>query len=66
MKIRRNCREVTRLVLESEERPLTVLEQVSLRMHWRICTACTRFREQAKTMRMAMGKWRSYRDEDGS
>jgi hypothetical protein len=62
MKIRRNCREVTRLVLESEERPLTVLEQVSLRMHGRICTACTRFRELAKTMRMALGRWRSYRD----
>jgi hypothetical protein len=62
MKIRRNCREVTRLVLESEERPLSALEQVSLRMHWRICTACRHFREQAKTMRMALGKWRSYRD----
>ena len=62
MKIRRNCREVTRLVFESEERPLTVLEKVSLRMHWQVCAACSRFREQAKTMRMALGKWRSYRD----
>ena len=62
IKVRRNCREVTRLVLESEERPLSVLEQVSLQLHWRICTACSRFREQAKTMRMALGKWRGYRD----
>jgi hypothetical protein len=62
IKVRRNCREVTRLVLESEERPLSVLEQVSLRLHWRVCAACSRFREQAKTMRMALGRWRSYRD----
>lgn len=62
MKIRRNCREVTRLVLESEERPLGVVEKVSLHLHWRACTACRHFREQAKTMRMALGRWRSYRD----
>ena len=44
MKIRRNCREVTRLVLESEERPLGVMEKVSMHLHWRICAACTHFR----------------------
>ena len=53
---------MTRLVLESEERPLGVMEQVSLHLHWRVCSACTRFREQAKTMRMALGRWRGYRD----
>jgi hypothetical protein len=62
MKIRRSCREVTRLVLESEERPLGMMEKVSMQLHWRICAACSRFRDQAKTMRMALGRWRSYRD----
>jgi hypothetical protein len=63
MKIRRNCREVTRLVLESEERPLGVMEKVSLQLHWRACRACSRFRDQARTMRMALDRWRVYRDE---
>ena len=64
MKIRRNCRDVTRLVLESEERPLGLMEKVSMQLHWRVCSACSRFREQAKTMRMALGRWRSYRDNE--
>lgn len=62
MKLRRNCRDVTRLVLESEDRPLTTLERLSLQLHWRACSACSRFREQARTMRTALDRWRGYRD----
>lgn len=64
MKIRRTCKEVTRLVLEAEERPLGVVEKLSLQIHWRACTACSRFRDQARTMRMALDRWRSYRDNE--
>jgi hypothetical protein len=53
---------VTRLVLESEERPLGMMEKLSMQLHWRACAACSRFREQARTMRVALGRWRSYRD----
>jgi hypothetical protein len=63
MKLRRTCQEVTRLVLESEERSLNGLEKLSLQLHWRACAACSRFREQARTMRMAIDRWRSYRDK---
>ena len=66
MDLKRSCREVTRLVLESEDRELTTTETLALQMHWRICDACRKFRDQAQWMRQAMARWRGYRnDEDG-
>jgi len=62
MKLRRTCRDVTRLVLESQDRPLRPLESVSLRLHWMICDGCRRFRSQQQLMRVALDRWRSYRD----
>jgi len=61
---KRSCREVTRLVLESEDRELTATERLALQMHWGICTACRKFRDQAQLMRQAMVRWRRYRDDD--
>jgi len=63
MKIRRSCREVTALVLQSQDRPLGALENASLRLHWLACAGCRRFRQQASTMRVAVDRWRRYRDE---
>ena len=64
----RSCREVTRLVLESEDRELPLSDRMALQIHWRICDGCTRFRDQARLMRQAMKRWRSYRDggDDGA
>jgi len=59
----RSCREVTRLVLESEERELALHDRMALQIHWRICDGCTRFRDQARLMRQAMQRWRRYRDD---
>ena len=39
----RNCREVTRLVLARENRPLTLVERFAVRFHLSICLMCTRF-----------------------
>ena len=64
MDLKRSCLEVTRLVLESEDRELTAPERLALEMHWRICDACRKFREQARLMRGAMARWHRYRDED--
>ena len=64
MDLKRSCREVTRLVLESEDRDLSATEKLALEMHWRICDTCRKFREQAKLMRTAMARWRGYRDGD--
>jgi len=63
MKIRRTCREVTQLVLQSQDRPLGALEQASLRLHWLACGGCRRFRDQQRLMRMALDRWKQqYRD----
>ncbi len=64
MKIRRTCLEVTRLVFESQDRALGPLEQVSLRLHWLACGGCRRFRQQQKLMRLALDRWKAYRDAE--
>ena len=64
MKIRRTCRDVARLVLESQDRPLLGLETLSLRLHWLACGGCRRFRDQQQLMRQAMDRWRQQRDTD--
>ncbi|MBL8352013.1 MAG: zf-HC2 domain-containing protein [Burkholderiaceae bacterium] len=62
MKLMRNCREVAHLVLESQDRPLRPIETVSLRLHWLICDGCRRFRDQQALMRVALQRWRGYRE----
>jgi hypothetical protein len=64
MKLRRTCKEVTRLVLQAQDRELGPVERLSLHLHWRVCERCVKFRAQAELMRTAMGRWRRYRDED--
>ena len=60
----RNCREVTRLVLERENRALTVVERVAVRFHLGICLMCTRFTGQVKLMNRAMAQWKQYAEQD--
>jgi hypothetical protein len=60
----RNCREVTRLVLEGEDRALTVGERTVLRLHWAVCEGCSRFRDQVGVMRGALAA-RRRADEGG-
>jgi hypothetical protein len=60
----RNCREVTRLVLERENRPLTTVERVAVRFHLGICLMCTRFTGQVKLMNSAMAQWKQYAEHD--
>ena len=65
MKFNRSCREVTRLVLESQDRELSLADRLALQIHWRICDGCLNFKKQADLMREAMKRWRSYDDGDG-
>ena len=60
----RNCREVTRLVLERENRALTVVERVAVRFHLGICLMCTRFTGQVRLMNRAMAQWKQYAEHD--
>ena len=61
---RRTCREVTRLVLEGEERRLGWVDRTAIRLHLMVCEACPRFMRQVEFMRHAMGRWRNYRDAE--
>ena len=60
----RNCREVTRLVLERENRPLTLVERIAVRFHLGICVMCTRFTGQVRLMNRAMAQWQQYVERD--
>ena len=48
------CREVHRLVSEGMDRKLTLVERGRMRVHLVVCTACTRFDGQMKTLREAI------------
>lgn len=63
MKMMIKCREATALVLQGEDRRLSLAERLRLRLHLLICKACTRFVGQVRLMRSAMGPWRAYRDQ---
>ena len=60
----RNCREVTRLVLERENRRLTLVERIAVSLHLRICLMCTRFTGQLQLMNRAMAQWKHYAEHD--
>lgn len=47
-----NCSEVTEVCSAEMERPLRLGEQVSLRTHLMMCTGCTNYRRQLKTLRL--------------
>ena len=64
MKFNRTCREVTHLVLESQDRGLTLSERLGLRFHMLICKACPGFARQVRLMRSAIGRWKQYGESD--
>ncbi|MEZ5614785.1 MAG: zf-HC2 domain-containing protein [Rhodocyclaceae bacterium] len=46
-----SCKEVTRLLSESQDRELTLFEGLQLRMHLAMCKGCTNFDRQMKFLR---------------
>lgn len=65
MRLQRSCKEVTALVLQSQDRRLALGERLVLRLHWRACGACAAFKRQTDLMHEALGRWRAYREHDG-
>lgn len=49
-----SCKEVTEVCSAELERPLRLGEQVSLRAHLMMCTGCTNYRKQLRTLRQVM------------
>lgn len=52
--IKPTCREVHRLVSESMDRELTLVERTRMCLHLMVCQACTRFNGQMDLLRRAM------------
>lgn len=54
-----NCHEATRVMSDSQERPLSVTERMSLKLHLMMCSGCSNFREHMdapRTMTRAYAK----------
>ena len=49
-----NCHQVTRLVSESRERPLTLKEKMKLKVHIMMCSGCRNFEKHIDIIRKAM------------
>lgn len=49
-----NCHQVTRLVSESQERPLTLSENLFLKLHLMMCDACRNFSKHIPFLHEAM------------
>ena len=64
MPLMRTCKDVTRLVLQSQDRPLGTMESVELHLHWLICNSCRHFKNQHRLMRTALDRWKLYRDAE--
>lgn len=47
----KNCREITQLVSEAQERELGLSERMGLRMHLAICGGCRNFSQQMEALR---------------
>ncbi len=63
MRLILDCKETARLVLEGEDRHLSRVERVVVRVHQSYCQGCARFGQQVKFMRGAMAGWRKYSEE---
>jgi len=57
------CKEVTELCSQEMERSLGVREQMSLGTHLMMCSNCTNFRKQMKTLRQVMATYADGRAE---
>jgi hypothetical protein len=49
-----NCREVTKLVSESLDRDLSILQRMGIRIHFLMCKYCPRIKDQFYFLRDAM------------
>jgi hypothetical protein len=59
-----NCREATQKMSEELERPLTLGEQLSLKVHVVVCPPCRNFRQQAAFLRESMRAYARTPEDD--
>ncbi len=64
MLLKRSCRDIAALLIAREDRPITLSDQVALKLHMLVCVTCPRFENQVLTMRAAMAQWRNQQSHD--
>ncbi len=52
-----SCKQASRMVSESMDRPLKLRERITLRMHILMCSFCTRFARQMRFLRRAANQF---------
>lgn len=61
MKLIPSCREVSELLSQGQDRPLSAMERLRVRVHLPLCEACRNFSRQLAFMRAAV---RAYLNRD--
>lgn len=54
-----SCKDVSRLLSQAEERPMTAWEKLRVKWHLAVCSMCRAFDRQMAFMREAMKRYRS-------
>lgn len=52
-----NCKDISRLLSESQDRKLSVSERLQLEMHLAMCKGCANFRKQMDFLREACHRY---------
>jgi hypothetical protein len=61
-----NCRQTSQLLSQSQDRPLFLMERLSLRLHLLLCGACQRFAQQLRFLRQAVVALDARAAQDGT
>lgn len=64
MKLIPDCKDVTHLVLSSQDRDLAWDERLGVRFHLMICTSCRHFKQQTVLMQHALNRWKKDASSD--
>jgi hypothetical protein len=59
-----NCKEVSVLLSQREDRRIGLLERLRLRAHLKVCVGCMNFQRQLNFLRKAVRQHPALKDED--
>ena len=59
-----NCKEVSVLLSQTEDRRIELLERLRLRAHLKVCVGCMNFQRQLNFLRRAIRQHPALKDED--
>jgi Putative zinc-finger len=57
--LKHHCKDITRLVSQSQDAPLPWLQRLRVRVHLSMCAACARFEAQMRFLREAARRYKS-------